>query len=100
MLYCDGIDTTKGLDLAKSSNSKEFMICHYWFLNDRFEFQDSVCNGCHNLTILSANIGVLSLSPLKVLFVVSLFIILVNLKQLIIKKFKTLKKNNLKYWIT
>ena len=29
MLYCDRIDTSKGTDPAKSSNSKEFMICHY-----------------------------------------------------------------------
>ena len=26
------------------------MICHYWFFNHGFKFQDSVHNGCHNLT--------------------------------------------------
>ena len=32
MLYYDRIDISEGTDLAKSNRSKEFMICHYWFL--------------------------------------------------------------------
>ena len=28
MLYCDRIDISEGIDFAKSSNSKEGMICH------------------------------------------------------------------------
>ena len=31
------------------------MICHYWFLNHGFEFQDSECNGCNDLTMLIVN---------------------------------------------
>ena len=27
------------------------MICHYWFFNHEFKFQDSVCNGCHDVNI-------------------------------------------------
>ena len=53
----DRIYISQGTDLAKSNNSKECMICHYWFFNHGFEFQDSVCNGCHDLTILSVNIS-------------------------------------------
>ena len=48
-MYHDRIDTSEGIDLAKSNNIKECMICHYWFFNHAFEFQDSVCNGCHDL---------------------------------------------------
>ena len=33
------------------------MIYYYCFFNDGFEFQESVCNGCHDLTILSVNIS-------------------------------------------
>ena len=33
------------------------MICHYWSFNHGFKFQDSVCNGCHVLTILCLNIS-------------------------------------------
>ena len=57
MLYYDRIDISEGIDLAKGNNSKECMICHYWFFNHGFSFQDSVCNGCHDLTMLSVNIS-------------------------------------------
>ena len=57
MLYFDRIDINKGVDLVKSNNSNEFMICHYWFFNHGFKFQHYVCNGCHNLTMLSVNIS-------------------------------------------
>ena len=33
------------------------MICHYWFFNNGFQFQDPVCNGCHDLTMFSVNIS-------------------------------------------
>ena len=46
-----------GIDLPKVSISKECMICHYLFFNHRFEFQYSLCNGPHDLTILSVNIS-------------------------------------------
>ena len=34
------------------------MICHYWFFNHEFQFQDSVCNGRNNLAMLSVYISV------------------------------------------
>ena len=57
MLYYDRIDIVKGINLAKANNSKECMICYYCFFNHGFGFQDSVCNGCHYLTMLSVNIS-------------------------------------------
>ena len=33
------------------------MICHYWFFNHGFKFQNSVCNGWHDLTKLRVNIS-------------------------------------------
>ena len=33
------------------------MICHYFFFNHGFKFQDSVSNGCHDLKMLSVNIS-------------------------------------------
>ena len=53
MLYYDRIDISEGIDLTKSNRSKKCMICHYWFLNHGFKFQDSVCNACHDLAMLS-----------------------------------------------
>ena len=43
--------------LLKLKKSKECMICHLWFSTPGFRFQDSVCNGCHDLTMLSVNIS-------------------------------------------
>ena len=34
MLYYDRIDTSEGIDVHKTSTSKECNVCHYWyFLN-------------------------------------------------------------------
>ena len=41
------------------------MICHYWFFNPEFEFQDSVCNCCHDLTILCLNISNIAIITVK-----------------------------------
>ena len=65
MLYYDRIDISEGIDLAKSNNIKECMICHYFFFNHGFEFQDYVCNGCHDLTMLCLNIRDIAIITLK-----------------------------------
>ena len=57
MLYYDRIDLSKGNDVAKGNSSKKCIICHYWFFNYGSNFQDSVCNGCHNLTKFSFNLS-------------------------------------------
>ena len=41
------------------------MICHYWFFNYGFEFQDHVCNGCHDLPMSSVNISDISIITVK-----------------------------------
>ena len=51
MLYYNGIDISEGIDLTKSSGSKEFMVCQYWFINHGFKYQHSVCNGYHDLVM-------------------------------------------------
>ena len=55
-MYCDRISISEGIDLAKSNNSKECMIWHYFFFNHGFEFQYFVCNGCGDLSMLCLNI--------------------------------------------
>ena len=65
MLYYDRIDISEGTDLAKSNNIKECMICHYCFFNHVFEFQDSVCNGCHDLIMLCLNISDIAIITVK-----------------------------------
>ena len=40
MLYFERIDYSEGIDVYKTSASKECNICHYWyFLNKGFKFQ-------------------------------------------------------------
>ena len=41
------------------------MICHYWLSNHGFKFQDSVCNGCHDLTVLCLNISDIAIIIIK-----------------------------------
>ena len=39
MIYYDRIDVSEGIDINKTSASKESDICHYWnFLNKGFSF--------------------------------------------------------------
>ena len=33
------------------------MVYHYWYFNDGFKFQNSVCNGCHDLFMLTFKIS-------------------------------------------
>ena len=65
MLYYDRIGISQGIYLAISNNSKECMICHYWFFNHENEFQNYVCNGCHDLTILCLNISDITIIAVK-----------------------------------
>ena len=58
MLYFDRIDVYKGIDVNKTSASKECDICHYWFfLNYTFKFEPNVCNRCHDLLMISLNLS-------------------------------------------
>ena len=39
MQYCDRINVSEGINIDKTSESKECDICHYWyFLNKCFKF--------------------------------------------------------------
>ena len=80
MLYYGRIDVSKGIDIAKSNKCKQCMICHYFLFNHGFKFQDSVCNSCHDLTMLCFNISNIAFITFKNIL---LLIPLANLKQLI-----------------
>ena len=58
MLQYEKIDVSEGIDVNKTSASKECELCHYWFFkNVGFKFEEYVCNKCHGLltmAILSA----------------------------------------------
>ena len=47
---------TKGIVLSKSKIGKKCTVCHYWCSNHGFHFQKIVCNGCHDLLMMSPDI--------------------------------------------
>ena len=50
MLEYDRIDILEGIDINKTSKSKEWKICHYWYFKDiGFKYELHLCNGCHGL---------------------------------------------------
>ena len=65
MLYLDRIDLIELIDPAKSNKNKECIICHYWFFSNGFEFQDYVCSGCHDLTMVCFNISNIAIVTIK-----------------------------------
>ena len=64
MLQDEKIDVLEGIDVNKTSASKECELCHYWFFKDVwFKFEEHVCNGCHDLLTMTyslKNIALLS----------------------------------------
>ena len=64
MLQQQKNDVSKGIDVNKTSASKEYELCHYWFFkNVGFKFEEDVCNGCHDLLTITyslKNIAILS----------------------------------------
>ena len=66
MSYYDRIDVSEGVDVNKTSASKECDICHYWyFLNKGFTFQPNVCSKYHNLLMMSMNLRNIAILNIK-----------------------------------
>ena len=54
MLQYKKIDVSEGIDLNKTSASKECELCHYWFFRDiGFKSEEHVCNRCHDLLTMA-----------------------------------------------
>ena len=50
MLEYDGIDISEGINFNKTSASKEYDICHYWYFKDiGFTYESYLWNVCHDL---------------------------------------------------
>ena len=50
MLVNNRIDISEGIDVNKTSASKECDICHFWYFKDiGFKYEPYLCNGCHDL---------------------------------------------------
>ena len=65
MLHYDSIALSEGIYLTKNNNSKECIVFHYWYFNHGFNFQSSVYNGCHDLTMLCLNLNDIAFITVK-----------------------------------
>ena len=58
MLYFNKIDIAEGIDVNKTSKSKECDICNYWYFLDKgFKFSPHVCNVCHDVLMVPVNLS-------------------------------------------
>ena len=66
MLYYDRIDVSERNDINKTSESKEYNICHYcYFLDKGFNFKPHACNGFHDLLMMSMNLSNITILEIK-----------------------------------
>ena len=66
MIHFNRIDVSEGIDVNKASAWKECDTCHNWyFLNKNFKFQPNVCNGCHDLLMMSMNLSDIAIINIK-----------------------------------
>ena len=73
MLYFDRIHVSEGIDVNKTSASKECNLCHYYyFLNYGFKFQPNVCHDLLMMSINLSNIAILNIKGSNYLCVISL----------------------------
>ena len=50
MIRYHKINVPEGIDVNKTSASRECLLCHYWFFKDiGFKFEDYICNKCNDL---------------------------------------------------
>ena len=65
MICYNKIDLIEEIDIAKSVNCNECIVCQNWYFNHRFKFQNSVCSCCHDLTMLCLNLSDISIIVVK-----------------------------------
>ena len=66
MLYYDRSDVSEGIDVNKSSLSKECDICHYWcYLDKEFKLESYVFNGCYDVLMMSVNLSNIAILNIK-----------------------------------
>ena len=66
ILYFDRLDVSERIDINKTSESKEWDVCHYWyFLNKGFKFQPFVSNRFHDLLMMCMNLSDIAILNIK-----------------------------------
>ena len=66
MLQYEKISISEGIDVDKTSASKECMFYHYWYFEDvGFKLEPYVCNKCHDLFITGYELKSISILNVK-----------------------------------
>ena len=81
MMYYNKIGSAEGIDLTKSILC---IVCHSWYFNHGFKFENSVCNGSCNFLMMNPNINDIAIATIIIIaIIVVLFMALANLIQFI-----------------
>ena len=60
------MDISEGIDINKTSASKECDICHYWYFLDKdFSYEPYLCNRCHDLMQKAMNFNDVAIVSIK-----------------------------------
>ena len=74
MLEYDRIDISEGIDVNKTNESKECMLCRYWyFLDKNFSYGPYLCDGCYNIMQKSSdfkNIAIVHVKKVHAEFII------------------------------
>ena len=62
MMQYNKINVLEGIDVNKTSASKECDLCRYWFRDIGFKFEEHVCNKCHHLLTMTNSFKDIALS--------------------------------------
>ena len=57
---------SEGIDVNKTSLSKECRLCHYWCFKDvGFKFEPHVCNKCHDVLMTAYELKIIAILGVK-----------------------------------
>ena len=66
MIEYNRIDLDEGIDVNKTSSSRECWLCHYWyFLDKNFNYQKYYCDGCDDISMKTVSIKNLAIAYSK-----------------------------------
>ena len=66
MLQYEKIDASEGIDVNKTSVSKECELWHYWFFKDvGFKFEEHVCSRCRDLLTMAYSLKTIAILSAK-----------------------------------
>ena len=66
MLEYDRIDLSEGIDVSKTSNSRECSFCHYYyFLDKNFSYKKYLCDDCHDMSMKANSMQNLAIAYFK-----------------------------------